>query len=40
MENGFAHTDLEDYDLVFDRHYHGRNIKISEDGKSAQKSKK
>ncbi len=40
MENGFAHTDLEQYDLMFDQHFHGRNIKIDEGGRIAHKIKK
>lgn len=40
MENGFSHTDLEQYDLLFDQHYHGRNIKIEEGGRIATKIKK
>lgn len=40
MENGFAHTDSEQYDLMFDQHYHGRNIKIDEGGRTAHKIKK
>ena len=40
MENGFAHTDMEQYDLMFDQNYHGRNIKVEEGGKVARKIKK
>lgn len=40
MENGFAHMDLEEYNLLFDQHYHGRNLKIDEGGRVALKIKK
>lgn len=40
MENGFAHTDSEHYDLMFDQHFHGKNIKIDEGGRTAHKIKK
>lgn len=40
MENGFAYTDCEEYDLMFDQHFHGRNIKIEEGGRIAHKVKK
>jgi hypothetical protein len=40
MENGFAHMDSQHYDLTFDRHFHGKNIKIDESGRTAHKIKK
>ena len=40
MENGFAHTDSEHHNLMFDKHFHGRNIKIDEGGRTAHKIKK
>ena len=40
IENGFAHNDMEEYDLMFDHHFHGRNIKIDEGGRTAHKIKK
>ena len=40
MENGFAHTDLDEYDLMLDLQYHGRNIKVEEGGRMARKLKK
>ena len=32
--------ELQVYDLVFDHQYHGRNIKIEDGGRAAQKMKK
>ena len=32
--------EMQVYDLVFDHQYHGRNIKIEDGGRAAQKMKK
>lgn len=32
--------EMDVYDLVFDHQYHGRNIKIEDGGRAAQKMKK
>ena len=40
IENGVVDTESDDNGLIFDVVHHGRNIKLEDEGKAAQKIKK